>query len=106
MRRGRESDAEAKRASSRLRLLLRDALTRGMRAVSLAAVKAECERRLEAGEFVAVDPDGMTAIPDCYAVGRITGLPSQAAISSGDGARVAIGIIQRIRGGYYVDHDT
>ena len=58
------------------------------------------------GKFVAVDPDGMTAIPDCYAVCRITGLPSQAAISSGDGARVAIVIIQRIRGGYYVDHDT
>jgi thioredoxin reductase len=57
-------------------------------------------------KFVAVDADGMTAIPDCYAVGRITGLPSQAAISSGDGARVAIGIVQRIRGGYYVDHDT
>ena len=57
-------------------------------------------------KFVAVDQDGMTAIPDCYAVGRITGLPSQAAISSGDGARVAIGIIQRIRGGYYVDHDS
>lgn len=58
------------------------------------------------GKFVAVDPDGMTAVPDCYAVGRITGLPSQAAVSSGDGARVAIGIVQRIRGGYYVDHDT
>ncbi len=57
-------------------------------------------------KFVAVGPDGMTAIPDCYAVGRITGLPSQAAISSGDGARVAIAIVQRIRGGYYVDHDT
>jgi thioredoxin reductase (NADPH) len=57
-------------------------------------------------KFVAVDPDGMTAVPDCYAVGRITGLPSQAAISSGDGARVAIAIVQRIRGGYYVDHDT
>jgi thioredoxin reductase (NADPH) len=57
-------------------------------------------------KFVAVDPDGLTAVPDCYAVGRITGLPSQAAVSSGDGARVAIAIIQRIRGGYYVDHDT
>jgi thioredoxin reductase (NADPH) len=57
-------------------------------------------------KFVAVDADGLTAVPDCYAIGRITGLPSQAAISSGDGARVAIGIVQRIRGGYYVDHDT
>ena len=57
-------------------------------------------------KFVAVDADGLTAVPDCYAIGRITGLPSQAAISSGDGARVAIGIVQRLRGGYYVDHDT
>lgn len=57
-------------------------------------------------KFVAVDSAGLTAVPDCYAVGRITGLPSQAAISAGDGARVAIGIVQRIRGGYYVDHDV
>lgn len=57
-------------------------------------------------KFVAVDADGQTAVPDCFAVGRITGLPSQAVISAGDGARVAIGIVQRIRGGYYVDHDT
>ena len=56
--------------------------------------------------FVGVDADGQTAVDRCYAAGRITGLPSQAAISSGDGARVAISIIQRIRGGYYVDHDT
>jgi thioredoxin reductase (NADPH) len=57
-------------------------------------------------KFVAVDAGGLTDVPDCYAIGRITGLPSQAAISSGDGARVAIGIVQRLRGGYYVDHDT
>jgi thioredoxin reductase len=57
-------------------------------------------------KFVAVDADGQTVVPGCYAVGRITGLPSQAIISAGDGARVAIGLVQRIRGGYYVDHDT
>jgi thioredoxin reductase len=57
-------------------------------------------------KFVAVDADGLTAVPNCYAVGRITGLPSQASISAGDGARVAIGLVQRLRGGYYVDHDT
>lgn len=57
-------------------------------------------------KFVEVDADGQTVVPGCYAVGRITGLPSQAVISAGDGARVAIGIVQRIRGGYYVDHDT
>jgi conjugative relaxase-like TrwC/TraI family protein len=37
------------------RALLRDALTRGMGAVSLAAAKAEFEHRVEAAEFVAVD---------------------------------------------------
>jgi thioredoxin reductase (NADPH) len=57
-------------------------------------------------KFVGVDAQGRTAVPDCYAVGRITGLPSQAIISAGDGARAAIAIIQRLRGGYYVDHDT
>ena len=56
--------------------------------------------------FVSVDANGQTALDRCYAVGRITALPSQAAVSAGDGARVAISIIQRIRGGYYVDHDT
>jgi thioredoxin reductase (NADPH) len=57
------------------------------------------------GKFVEVDGDGQTAVPGCYAVGRITGLPSQAIISAGDGAKRAIGLIQKIRGGYYIDHD-
>jgi thioredoxin reductase (NADPH) len=57
-------------------------------------------------KFVSVDADGQTAVDRCYAAGRITGLPSQAVVSAGDGAKVAISIIQRIRGGYYVDHDT
>ena len=58
------------------------------------------------GRFVAVDASGATAVNRCYAAGRITGQPSQAIVSAGDGAKVAIAIIQRIRGGYYVDHDT
>lgn len=58
------------------------------------------------GRFVNVDAAGCTPIEGIYAVGRITGAPSQAIISAGDGARAAIDIIQRIRGGYYVDHDT
>ena len=57
-------------------------------------------------KFVAVDAEGQTAVPGCYAVGRITGHPSQAVISAGDGAKTAIGLIQKIRGEYYVDHDT
>lgn len=58
------------------------------------------------GRFVAVDAQGRTAAERIYAVGRITGAPSQAIVSAGDGARVAIGIIEEMRGGYYVDHDN
>ncbi len=57
-------------------------------------------------KFVSVDSEGKTAIDGCYAVGRITGLPSQAVISAGDGAKAAIAVIQKIRNTYYVDHDT
>jgi len=57
-------------------------------------------------KFVAADPSGATAVERCYATGRITGQPSQAVVSVGDGAKVAIAIVQAIRGGYYVDHDT
>lgn len=57
-------------------------------------------------KFVEVDAQGETAVPGCYAVGRITGHPSQAVISAGDGAKTAIALIQKIRGEYYVDHDT
>jgi thioredoxin reductase len=56
--------------------------------------------------FVTVDEHGQTAVDRLYAAGRIAGLPSQAIVSAGDGARVAISIIERVRGGYYVDHDT
>ena len=56
-------------------------------------------------KFVSVDGDGKTAVRGCYAVGRITGHPSQAVISAGDGAKTAIALIQEIRGAYYVDHD-
>ena len=58
------------------------------------------------GRFVAADARGATVIDRCYAAGRITGRPSQAIVSAGDGASVAIAIVERIRGGYYVDHDT
>ena len=57
------------------------------------------------GRFVAVDAQGHTAVEGCYATGRITGLPSQAIVSAGHGALVAIAIIEKVRGEYYVDHD-
>jgi thioredoxin reductase len=58
------------------------------------------------GRFVSVDQHGATAVERLYAAGRITGKPSQAVVSAGDGANVAISIVQRMRGEYYVDHDT
>jgi thioredoxin reductase (NADPH) len=58
------------------------------------------------GRFVSVDAHGATALDRCYAAGRITGLPSQAIVSAGHGAIVAIAIVERVRGGYYVDHDV
>lgn len=57
-------------------------------------------------KFVSADQEGRTPVEGCYAAGRITGLPSQAIISAGDGAKVAIALVQRIRGEYYIDHDT
>lgn len=57
-------------------------------------------------KFVSVDSLGRTAVEGCYAVGRVTELPSQAVISAGDGAKAAIGLIQEVRGAYYVDHDV
>ncbi len=57
-------------------------------------------------KFVSVEHDGRTPLEGCYAAGRITGLPSQAIISAGDGAKVALALVQRIRGEYYIDHDT
>jgi thioredoxin reductase (NADPH) len=56
--------------------------------------------------FVAVDGSGRTALERVFATGRITGAPSQAVIAAGDAARVAVAIIETIRGEYYVDHDT
>jgi len=40
------------------RAVLRDALTRGMGEVTVGAIKTEIERRVEAGEFIAVDRPG------------------------------------------------
>ncbi|HEX9709822.1 MAG TPA: NAD(P)/FAD-dependent oxidoreductase [Candidatus Thermoplasmatota archaeon] len=55
--------------------------------------------------FIEHDGAGRTTIPKVYVCGRITEHPSQAAISVGNGALVALTIIQDVRGAYYVDHD-
>lgn len=57
------------------------------------------------GRFLSHDGSGRTKLPNVYVCGRVTEHPSQAAISVGNGALVALTIIQDVRGAYYVDHD-
>ena len=53
-----------------------------------------------------VSANGETSIPNLFAAGVIAGHPSQAIVAAGDGARVAVHIISRIKGEYWVDHDV
>jgi thioredoxin reductase len=57
------------------------------------------------GKFIHHDGKGRTPVKNAYVCGRITEIPSQAVIAAGDGAAVAITMIQDLRGGYYIDHD-
>lgn len=57
------------------------------------------------GRFLTHDGAGRSRVKNVYVCGRITEHPSQAAISVGNGALVALTIIQDLRGEYYVDHD-
>jgi thioredoxin reductase (NADPH) len=57
------------------------------------------------GRFIHHDGRGRTSIKNAYVCGRITEIPSQSAISVGDGAAAALTLIQDLRGEYYVDHD-
>lgn len=54
---------------------------------------------------IPTSPIGETNIPNVFAVGVVAGHPSQAIVAAGDGARVAVHIISRIKGEYWVDHD-
>jgi thioredoxin reductase len=57
------------------------------------------------GKFIHHDGKGRTPVKNAYVCGRITEIPSQAVIAAGDGASVAITMIQDLRGEYYIDHD-
>lgn len=57
------------------------------------------------GKFIHHDGKGRTPVTNAYVCGRITEIPSQAVIAAGDGAAVAITMIQDLRGEYYIDHD-
>ncbi|MEL6468619.1 MAG: NAD(P)/FAD-dependent oxidoreductase [Cyanobacteria bacterium J06623_4] len=55
---------------------------------------------------LSVSAEGETSVPNLFAAGVIAGHPSQAIVAAGDGARVAIHVISRIKGEYWVDHDV
>lgn len=59
------------------------------------------------GAAVVTDKNGQTSRPGCYAVGRLTRPGrSQAIISAGDGAAVAIDILSREKGEDFADWDS
>lgn len=54
---------------------------------------------------VVTDKWGAASIPNVYACGVLAGWPSQAVICAGSGANVAIEIVSRVTGEFWVDHD-
>ncbi|MEM9149246.1 MAG: NAD(P)/FAD-dependent oxidoreductase [Cyanobacteria bacterium P01_F01_bin.3] len=55
---------------------------------------------------LSVSAEGETSVPNLFAAGVVAGHPSQAIVAAGDGARVAVHVISRIKGEYWVDHDV
>jgi thioredoxin reductase (NADPH) len=56
------------------------------------------------GNALEVDKHGRTSVEGVWAAGDVTGPPRQIGKSVGDGVRAAIDIIEKVRGGSYVDH--
>ena len=54
---------------------------------------------------IVTDHWGATSVPGVWAAGVVAGWPSQAAVCAGSGANVAIEIVSRIKGEFWVDHD-
>ncbi|MDG5761794.1 FAD-dependent oxidoreductase [Natronococcus sp. A-GB1] len=52
---------------------------------------------------IVTDEDGRTNVPGVWAAGRITGTHHQALVNAGDGARVALNLIETFRPSYYND---
>jgi len=52
---------------------------------------------------IVTDEDGQTNVPGVWAAGRITGTHHQALVNAGDGARVALNLIETVRPEYYND---
>jgi len=54
---------------------------------------------------VVTDRWGATSVPGVYACGVVAGWPSQAVICAGSGANVAVEIVSKVTGSFWVDHD-
>ncbi len=65
-------------------------------------VKIEQEENGPVDEIV-TDEDGRTTVDGVWAAGRITGTHHQALVNAGDGARVALNLIETVRPEYYND---
>ncbi len=61
--------------------------------------------QVQATRIVRTDPEGRTSLPGVWACGVVAGMPVQAIVAAGDGARVAVHLLTEIRGSTYVDHD-
>lgn len=55
---------------------------------------------------ISVSAEGETSVSNLFAAGVVAGHPSQAIVAAGDGARVAVHVISRVKGEYWVDHDV
>jgi thioredoxin reductase len=55
---------------------------------------------------IVVDKWGESSLPKVYACGVLAGWPSQTLICAGSGATAAVGIATRLKGEYWVDHDS
>jgi thioredoxin reductase (NADPH) len=53
-----------------------------------------------------LDPAGRTNLPGIWAAGTVAGVSVHVAVTSGDGARVAINIISEMNGARWADHDV
>ena len=49
---------------------------------------------------------GETSVPGVWACGLIAGVPSQAVACAGSGASVAVEVVSRANGAFWVDHDV
>jgi len=55
---------------------------------------------------VEVDDQGRTCVPGIWAAGTVGGASVHTAVTTGDGARVAINLLSELRGERYVEHDV